>query len=43
MKTETQFEEPSFVLDSCHRILARAPLISGSNPLKVVFFIDFDN
>jgi hypothetical protein len=42
-KTETRIEEPSSLLDSWHRILARSPLTPGSNPLEVVFFIDFDN
>jgi hypothetical protein len=41
--TETRIEEPSSLLDSWHRISARAPLTPGSNPSKVVFFIDFEN
>ena len=43
MKTETRIEEPSSLLDSQRRILSKAPLTPGSNPLEAVFFIDFDN
>jgi hypothetical protein len=42
-KNDTRFEEQSSLLDSWHRLLARAPVTLGSNPLKVVFFINFDN
>jgi len=43
IKTETRIEEPSNLMDSWHRILARSPLTPSSNPSKEVFLIDFDN
>jgi hypothetical protein len=44
MKTETQIEEASSLLDSWHRILAISPLTPGSHPSLLVhsrFIIGF--